>query len=138
MRGSIIPIFTLTYLATPAALVWYEKFKEKPWRLAIFTYFLGGALEYASFSKMALESLEQSNTPFNVAALTSNSNSDTLVSAELTREAQQDAMGWHVLEKSKPEPKKELIIDESRQMHPDNRYRITLSRIRANHNTPGF
>lgn len=135
MRGSIVPIFTLIYLATPTALSWYEKFQPTPWRYVMVVYLLGGVLEYASFSKMAVESLEQSNTPFNAAALRSNSNSDELASMELTREAERRLLGWQVLEKGKPEPKANIDVAESRQMHPDNRYRLTLSRILTRHDT---
>jgi hypothetical protein len=57
-----------------------------------------------------------------------------MVGMELTKEAERYGMGWHILEKNKPERKPDLIIDEARQMHPDNRYRLTFSKLLGTYN----
>ncbi|WP_129649567.1 hypothetical protein [Peristeroidobacter agariperforans] len=129
MRGSIIPIFTLIYLGAP---VIGESWRagNLQWARALFAaYLLGGVLEYASFSRSAIIEFQQSMTAFNAAALRSNTAPGTMASMKLARDAAEYPCGWGVLEKHKPVPKSPLIVDEARQMHPDNCYRVSISRV---------
>lgn len=129
MRGAIVPIFTLTYLATP---ILYAVYQEKPrrWlRVVAILYLLGGVLEYTSFTRSAVLGFRESRTAFNERALQSNQGSQKWVSMELTREASQDETRWHLLEKLKPVRKSPLTDDEAHLMHPDNRYRLTFSKL---------
>jgi hypothetical protein len=129
MRGSIIPIFTLTYLATP---ILYSVVRQRPYRwlqvLAVL-YLLGGALEYASFCRTSVLGFRESLTAFNTNALRSNRDAQQFVPMELARAAADHFAGWQVLEKFKPFKKSPITDDEAHLMHSDNRFRLTLARL---------
>jgi hypothetical protein len=129
MRGAIIPIFALTYLATPTIEAWLNNGQYKRIYPLIAIYFLGGILEYAYNITSALGVLRQSNTAFNAEALRSNRSSERFVDKALVDLAAQYPSGWELLEKYKPERKRPLHIIEARLMHPDNKYRVTLRRM---------
>ena len=128
MRGSIIPIFTLIYLSAPIISDWYQKAPRIAWRIAATTYLLGGLLEYTSFIRWAVHSLEYSNNAFGVAVLRSNASPGDMESMDLARTAENYASGWEMLEKNKPFTR-DLGIEEALEMHADNRYRVTFSRV---------
>lgn len=131
MRGSIVPIFTLVFLATPVIHAWYRSLPPLWLKVVAASFLLGGVLEYASFNKTAILNLGRSDTPFNKAAFESNVSSDKMVSKELIDQASAyPYYGWQLLEKSKPVKKSHITIDEARLMHPDNRYRLTFSSLR--------
>jgi hypothetical protein len=128
MRGAIVPIFVLTYLATPVVAKWLQE-RQPGWLYPIlFLYLLGGVLEYASHVRGAVVAFGLSNTAFNVEALRSNRDPGRFVSKALQDEAGQHPLGWELLEKYKPERKSPLPLMQSRLMHPDNPYRVTWRR----------
>lgn len=128
MRGAIVPILTLTYLATPVIAALASSLTQLWWRTAAATYLLGGILEYSSFTHTAVLAFHDSDTPFHAAALRSNIDSNKMVSTELNADAARYSQGWHVLEKNRPVRKDPITTSEARLMHPDNLYRITLAK----------
>lgn len=129
MRGAIIPIFTLAYVATPEFARIFCDAHRRRYLLVLFPYFLGGLYEYASFSASSLAALRNSRTPFNASALISNSGHSLLVDKSLLNEAKQHELGWYILEKRKPVPKEDLLAEEAATFHVDNHYRLTLKSI---------
>lgn len=129
MRGAIIPIFTLTYVATPG----FHKIFQVPgfnWRLiGLIPYFLGGLYEYVSFSASSIDALRGSNTQFNAKALVSNASRFPFVDNSLLRESKQYKLGWYLLEKRKRMPKESVRYEEAATFHGDNAYRVTLGSI---------
>lgn len=131
MRGAIIPIFTLAYVATPS----FHRILSTPehfwYRVALIPYFLGGLYEYASFSTVSFDAVWRSNTPFNVRALESNRDDSPFVNAALVRESRRHDRGWYVLEKRKSVVKEPMDFAEAATFHGDNPYRLTLRSVSA-------
>jgi len=129
LRGSIIPLLTLTYVATPAVLSLVEAAPRAWLGIAAVSYLSGGLLEYASFSLTAFGALRDSNSPFNRKLLVANSLKGGFVDEHLLEEAARYPEGWYLLEHPKREPKTPLEEWHREIINSDNRYRITLSRI---------
>lgn len=126
MRGAIIPVLTLMYVATPQVHALFRK-TPRPWyALALIPYFVGGLYEYASFSAGSFEAFRRSDTAFNARALESNSSGADFVHADLLEEADHHHGGWYLLEKNKPEAKQPMEFADAATFHNDNPYRVTL------------
>lgn len=129
MRGAIIPIFTLTYVATPGFYRFIQAPHRRWYQAALIPYFLGGLYEYASFSASSIDAIRNSNTKFNAEALVSNSGHEAFVDGTLLQESKQDEWGWYVLEKRRAVPKSPITILDAATLHGDNPYRLTFRLI---------
>src|SRR5262249_40312936 len=130
MRGSILPIFTLTYLATPVISGWLSQIRSIPLYALVAAYLLGGVSEYASFCRMSMLGFFQSNTPFNALVLKFNQGDSRVNRADLALRAQsiEDGFGWYLLERNRP-TKQHINGGDLLSMGGDNPYRITASTI---------
>jgi len=137
IKSSMIPVWTLSWLATPYISAIYSSPRRKWLWLIAAVYLPGTLLEYASSTKMAIDSFKASREPFYAAALQSNLSSDRIVSSKLTSEAAKHDAGWIVLEKHKPVAKSDITIDEARLLHPDNRLRLTYAKVMGAFGTDG-
>ena len=131
MRGSIVPILTLTYAATPTIFSWVRSVPRVWVWIAAVSYLSGGLMQYAAFSLTAFRALRGSDTEFNRQVLTSNSIRRGLVEDSLVEEARRHPDGWYLLERPKRRPKVPIEEWNMELVNSDNRYRITLSRILA-------
>jgi len=141
MRGSIIPIFTLSYLATPTISEWFRDVRSTALRLLIAGYLLGGVSEYASFCRYSLIALADSKTEFNTTILQFNQGASQLSSADLGVRLEHmnvkcapDAYCWdgtyfwYLIERDSP-PKLNIDEGDMLTMGSDNKYRVTVSSI---------
>jgi hypothetical protein len=129
MRGSIVPIFTLTFLAVPALAAWWRK--SFLVRALLVVYVLGSPLAYAAFARGALEAFETSRTEFNIAALKSNTGTEAVTDPALVTRSEQQPMGWYLLERNKPSRKWPVEEIDLELMTSDSRLRVTLARLLA-------
>jgi len=130
MRGSIVPIFTLTFLAVPAVSAWWRSGSVLAHALFI-VYLLGGPLAYAAFARGAVEAFASSRTEFNAAALKSNSKREAVTDPVLVDRSTQTAMGWYLLERNKASRKDPIEETDLELMTSDSRLRISLARLVA-------
>jgi hypothetical protein len=128
MRGAIVPIFTLTFLAVPAVAVWWRSGPAFV-RALLAVYLLGSPLAYAAFARGAAEAFETSRTEFNAAALESNAGPEAVTDPALVERSAQHPMGWYLLEKSKPSKKERIEEIDLELMTSDSRLRLTLARL---------
>ena len=128
MRGSIVPIFTLTVLAVPALAAWWRN-GSIVLRAWLVVYLLGSPLAYAAFARGALEQFATSRTEFNAAALGSNTGSGTVTDPALVERSAQHPMGWYLLERNKPSRKERIEEIDLELMTSDSRLRFTLARL---------
>jgi hypothetical protein len=128
MRGSIVSTFTLIYLATPALHRWIGT-AQRPWaRFLIAGYFLGGLLEYTSFTRNAWIGLFQSNTPLRAEILRFNEGVSRVDPRDLALRAETSARDWYLLERARP-AKLHVSDDDVATMGTDSDYRVTLDRL---------
>jgi len=101
MRGSIVPIFVLSYLCVPLLVRWWEEPRSRWATLALSTYFLGGLLEYSWFLTDSLAQTAKSNTELNVALLSFNRGSIPMSGLELREHypLEQRILAWYLLER---------------------------------------
>jgi hypothetical protein len=133
MRASIIPIFTLIYLATPVLSEWIDVLRlvsarTVALRALLAAYFLGGILEYSSFSRYALIGLKNSSTDFNADVLRFNQGDSTVSGADLAKRADVNSLNWYLLEQARP-TKPNISMDDIAGMGRDSRYRVSISTI---------
>ena len=127
MRGSIVPIFTLTFLAVPVVAAWWRSGSAMG---AVFViYLLGSPLAYAAFARGAVEAFATSRTEFNTAALGSNMGPNAVTDPALVERSAQHPMGWYLLEKNKPSRKEPIEEIDLELMTSDSRLRLTLARL---------
>jgi hypothetical protein len=129
MRGSIVPICALTWLATPTIRVWLTNASRKALYLGAIAYLSGGLLEYSSFSLRSLNSFRQSDTPFNVDALAYNTGAERKLDATLIEGLKRDPFNWYLLEPLRLEPKQDLISPDRELINTESPYRITASKL---------
>lgn len=135
MRGAVVPIWALTYLATPTVRTWSTKaFRLSFCALAV-VYLSGGLLEYTSFSLRSIDAFRNSDVPFNAAVLAYNEGTHTEITAPLIRGIEQDPFNWYLLEKLRPAPKQNLLSPDKELINTDNSYRITLSKLLRKHDS---
>jgi hypothetical protein len=128
MRGSIVPILTLTYLATPTISIWLRHVRSIPFRILVTGYLLGGILEYAEFWRGSMIAFAQSNTQFNVAVLRFNEGQSRATGADLARLAEGSDGAWYLIERARPR-KEHIDEDDVLSMGSDNPYRATASKF---------
>jgi hypothetical protein len=128
MRGSIVPIFTLTFLAVPVVAAWWRSGPVFV-RAFLVVYLLGSPLAYAAFSRGAADAFGSSRTEFNAAALESNAGREAVTDAALVEQSAQHPMGWYLLEKSKPSKKERIEEIDLELMTSDSRLRLTFARL---------
>jgi hypothetical protein len=126
MRGAVIPIFTLTYVATPEAYAMFKNHGRRWYAALLIPYFLGGLYEYGSFALRSTREFRSSDTAFNVAALRSNSDPAPFADERLVQASSQLEWGWYLLEKRKAHAKASLTHAEAATFHGDSKYRVTL------------
>ena len=128
MRGSIVPIFTLTVLAVPAVAAWWRNGPALV-RALLVIYLLGSPLAYAAFARGAMEAFATSRTEFNTAALGSNTGPEVVTDPALVERSAQQPMGWYLLERNKPSRKERIEEIDLELMTSDSRVRFTLARV---------
>jgi hypothetical protein len=130
MRGSIIPIFTLAYLATPVISEWFRNVRSAPLRVLTTAYLLGGILEYAQFWRMSLIELAESKTELNADILHFNEDSQRISAADVAIRAESAGYSWYLIERQRPARQRQhMIEDDIATMGSDNPYRITVSKM---------
>lgn len=127
MRGSIVPIVTLTFLAVPAVAAWWRNGSVLGPLFVV--YLLGSPLAYAAFARGAVEAFATSRTEFNAAALGSNTGPEAVTDPALVERSAQQPMGWYLLEKDKPSRKEPIEEIDLELMTSDSRLRFTLARL---------
>jgi len=134
MRGSIVPIFVLSYLAVYPLMEWSDHLRPRWLAIALASYLLGGLLEYTCFTIDAVGSLMRSNNALNAAILKYNIGSN--VQALKVREvyAQTDRVfAWYMLERPGWSKESNLVFDvaDAEIMNDDVGYRVTARRVAA-------
>lgn len=129
MRGAIVPIFALYYLAVPGL----EKLafgngrrSVNVLRYFLLAYMLGGLWEYGNFIGHAFLS-ERKHDHLREEILASNRKHSQSPDPDLVAAAEQIEYGWHSLENMKSIDKTGVIEEEL--INKDNRFRLTFRRL---------
>lgn len=135
MRGSIVSIFVLSYLATPTLNEWWNARSPRWLTVALSTYFLGGILEYTWFVKNSVDNLLLSNNKLNMAALDFNRNkidANDLERVKAQFSKDYGDLSWYFLERKgghrAPDPDQDPLNAET--MNDDVGYRVTAAWVR--------
>jgi hypothetical protein len=130
MRGSVIPILTLSFLAVPSVVAWRDQWHRKLLWIPLAAYALGGILEYTSFWRGSVNSVSASQNAFHIAALNFNRGTSAISGADIAAKADPRSMDWYLLERKVP-PKPDVQAFDIEATNTDNPYRVTVARLRG-------
>lgn len=122
MRGAIVPVFTLLFLATPGVVRLVDG-RRPAFRALLAVYMLGGLWELGSFTSAAARAL-RAITPAQAEILVSNRAHGQPVPPALLQAATRLEFGWYLVENRKAAPKQPLLPPDVETMNADNRFRL--------------
>jgi hypothetical protein len=126
MRGSIVPIFVMLYLAAPGFGPLFERGRV-PLKLLVLPFFLGAVWEYGRFTASAMRATSH-DVRFGSELLAANLRHGEAVGAQLVQMAESNENGWYLIENFKSTPKLPLLREDRELMLANDEMRIRFGR----------